>query len=201
MKQPEIIGAVEAVLASRRHGDPTSERTEKIKLQRDHGIIGDVHAGPRLLDAREEDMLAMGFLKGTEIANFRQWSAVSTEELAQTAERMKIPSIPLGCLGENIVVRNIPDFTRLPIGSLLFFQKPDGTMQTTVLAVWRPNGPCLAPGEAIARHYPDSRNLAIRFPKAALNRRGLIGAVYASGFIKEGDTVIVRLPAVLPTKR
>lgn len=190
----EVRGRVEAVLVAHRFGVATSFPTRKIQLLRGHGVRGDAHAGVRLADVRERELLSFGLPKGIEIANMRELSAVSAEELGEIAAGMAIPSIAPGCLGENIVVSGIPRLTRLPTGTMLFFQKNDQAKRTAVLAVWGENSPCTIPGEAIQACYPGIPDLAAKFPKAAKGRRGVVGFVYCSGTVHEGDTVVVKVP-------
>ncbi len=191
----ELRGRIEAVLAASDPDTGVSVRCAKVALLRGHGVQGDRHAGPRLADVREDDLLAFGLPKGMEIANHRQVSLVSTEELSDIAQAMGLPGpVPHGCLGENLVLSGIPNLTRLPSGTLIFFRKNEKQPRTAAIAVWKENGPCLAPGEAIQIAYPTVSKLAPKFPKAAMGRRGLVGSVYVSGFVEEGDEVIVKIP-------
>lgn len=196
MERPafELRGRVEAVLVAAAFGESVSKDVEKIQAICRHGIKGDRHAGARLADVREKELLAFGLPKGMEIANHREFSVVSTEELAEIAAAMKLSSpIPYGCLGENLVVSGIPKLTQLPTGTLFFFR--DGVaMRTAILAAWNENTPCVIPGETIQALFPDLPGLAALFPKAAMSRRGLVGSVYASGLIKRGDEVVVKVP-------
>jgi hypothetical protein len=189
-----LKGRVEAVLVASNFGDHVSRTTQKIQVVRGHGVRGDGHAGPRLVDARERELLDFGVSKGSEIANHREFSAVSDEELSEIAAGMDLPSIPHGCLGENLVVSGIPRFTMLPTGTLLFFRKNAGQDRTAVLVVWKENKPCVAPGEAIASFYANEPTLPKRFPKAAMGKRGVVGSVYCSGIIHEHDEVVVMVP-------
>lgn len=189
----ELTGRVEAVLVSRTPGSVVSDGAEKIKAIVGHGIKGDAHAGARLADAREKALIARGVPKGIQIANHREFSAVSLEELREIAEAMGIEGIPFGCLGENLVVSGIPKLTALPAGTLLFFRS-DGAIRTTALCVWGENAPCIEPGRALQKRFPNEHGLAAKFPKAALGRRGIVGSVYCSGPIKEGDEIVVAVP-------
>lgn len=202
----EVRGRVEAVLVAATNGSVVS-RTQgmpshvtvpvpKIQVIRGHGVRGDSHAGARLADVREKDLLAFGLHKGTEISNQREFSAVSAEELAQIASTMNIPSgIPMGCLGENLILSGIPRLTELPIGTKLFFRKDEQTIRTAVLIVCGENLPCELPSKAIeimlSHPQPDH---ATSFPKAAIGKRGVVGSVYVSGHIHSGDTVVVKVP-------
>lgn len=194
-KSFELRGRVEAVLVASAFGAKVSTSMKKIQAIRAHGIRGDAHAGTRLLDVRELELRKFGFSKGTEIANYREFSAVSLEEMAGIATAMNLPGpIPYGCLGENLVVSGIPKFTQLPTGTMLFFQKKETEKRTAVLVVWAENTPCQWPGEAIQSKFPDIQGLDRLFPKVAIGKRGVVGSVYVSGNISVGDTVIVRVP-------
>jgi len=191
----ELQGRVEAVLVAHTFGSVVSTQVKKIQAIRGYGIRSDVHAGTRLQDVRERELRKFGFSKGTEIANYREFSAVSLEELAEIATMLHIPErIPYGCLGENLVVSDIPKFTELPTGTMLFFQKSPTEKRTAVLVVWAENMPCEWPGKAIQSKFPDMPDIDRLFPRVAIGKRGIVGSVYVSGFISEGDTVIVRVP-------
>jgi hypothetical protein len=176
-------------------GSIVSTEVKKIQAVRGFGIRGDTHAGTRLADVRELEFRNFGFLKGTEIANLREFSAASVEELAEVAKVMMLPTaIPHGCLGENLIVSGIPHFTQLPTGTMLFFQKDENQKRTAVLVVWKENTPCELPGQAIQERFPDISGLERLFPKAAMYKRGVVGFIFASGNICAGDTVIVKVP-------
>lgn len=197
MKALELRGKVESVRLCLEPEQTHSKRAQKIEVVVGHGVKHDRHAGPRLACVRESEMLKFGFLKGTYIANHREWSAISTEELFEIAKQLKLshPDLIHGCLGENLIFSGIPQMSKLPSGSLLFFQKDAAVKRTAILAVWRENGPCEIPGQNIQGLFPSKENLANNFQKAAYGRRGIVGSVYSSGFIHEGDTVIVIVPA------
>lgn len=191
----ELKGRVEAVLVAANFGSIVSTSVPKIQLIRGHGVRGDNHAGVRLADVRERQFLSFGFSKGVEIANHREFSAVSIEELAEVAQAMNLlEPIPHGCLGENLVLSGIPKLTELPTGTMLFFRKDEKQIRTAVLVVWSENTPCQGPGEAIQEKFPDIPGLARLFPKSAIGKRGIVGSIYASGNIHLGDTVIAKVP-------
>ena len=191
----ELKGRVEAVLVAVNFGSIASTPVRKIQLIRRHGVKGDNHAGVRLADVREREFLSFGFSKGVEIANHREFSAVSVEELGEVGQTMNLPkSIPYGCLGENLVLSGIPKLTELPAGTMLFFRKDEKQIRTAVLVVWSENMPCEGPGEAIQKEFPEVLGLARLFPKSAIGKRGVVGSIYASGNIHMGDTVVVKVP-------
>ncbi len=188
-----LSGKVEAVLVG---GDSSgvSKEVRKIQVFANRGIKGDVHyGGTRLMDVRERDLRQFGLEKGTEIANFRQFSAISREELRAIAELMGIPGIPFGLLGENIVISGIDDLTHLPSGTMFMFRKDQNTIRTAALVSWRENTPCEIPAGNIQDHYPDLHFTA-PFQTVAKGKRGLVGVVYSSGFIHQGDIVEIKIP-------
>jgi len=191
----KLEGRVEAVLVAANFDSSVSVPVQKIQLIREHGVGGDNHAGTRLADVRERELLSFGLPKGIEVANHRAFSAISAEELAEITEAMGLQeSIPYGCLGENLVLSGIPEFSRLPTGTMLFFQKREKKPRTAVLMVWGENAPCKKPGEMIQEEFPDVEGLVRLFRRAAIGKRGVVGSIYVSGNVHAGDTVIVKVP-------
>jgi len=188
-----LTGKVEAVLVAR-DGTGVSQGVNKIQVFANRGVKGDDHLGEtRLLDVREKLLRSFGLPKGIEIANFRQFSATSAEELKAVAQAMGLPDIQYGLLGENLVVSGIEDFTHLPPGTMLMFKKDKNTIRTAALVVWKENTPCEIPAGNIQRHYED-QNIVLPFQTAAIGKRGVVGVVYSSGFIHVGDLAEITLP-------
>jgi hypothetical protein len=194
VKAFQLTGRVVKVLVASQYGSHLSVPAEKAKFIQGEGVLHDNHYGPRLLDIRDSVALRFGLPKGMESFNVRQWSAVSQEELDETAKLMKIPGIDHGLLGENLVVSGIPRFTRLPTGTQFFFKGPNGELRSTILFVYSENAPCQIPGDAIQDRFADNKGLRASFIKNAKHRRGLVGFVIGSGFIKEGDTIVAEVP-------
>jgi len=143
------------------------------------GVVGDKHAGyTRRADSRNKE-----YPRGVEIRNWRQWSAVSAEELAIIAEKMGILEVDPAWLGANLCLAGIPNFTCLPKGSTLTF--PHGT----VLEVEEENFPCVNPGKVIISQFPHLGISPSLFVKASMHLRGLVGIVNRSGIIRVGDQV------------
>src|SRR5579885_479226 len=143
------------------------------------GLTGDMRHPPGFIkpaDGRDKDIA-----RGTPVRNWRQWSAVSVEELQQIAHAMGIEHLDGSYLGTNITFAGCPNLTQIPRGATIWF--PSGA----VLTVEAENAPCIGPGKAIMEAYPhiDAR----QFPKAAHHRRGLVGVVYVAGRINVGDSV------------
>lgn len=153
----------------------------------DEGIRGDSHSGTRLSDSREDVLKAIGVGKEMPVANVRQFSAISAEELRGVSEAMYPTGhdISPDLLEPNLLLSGIDDFSRLPPGSLLTFGG-----RKAVLAVWAQNYPCKYPHDKIMQAYPDSPVVA-GFASAARDRRGIVGFVYCSGKVKVGDEVSV----------
>lgn len=189
----EVTGRVEEVLVATQLQSLVSQRFEKIHVLTGFGIKGDRHAGRRVSDVRDKDLQRFGIPKGTEVANHRQFSAVSTEELAVVAKALGIPHLDPGLLGANIVLKGVSTLSKLPAGTKLFFRKDKEHIRSAVLVVWGENNPCRLPGEVI-EHALGRYDIASRFPKAAHGLRGVVGVVYCSGTIHRGDEVTVHFP-------
>ncbi len=192
-----LTGKVKHVLVAAQfgpHGGHITTSVKKAKFFQGLGVQWENHCGARLLDSRDSTALRHGFIKGMEVANLRQWSAISQEELASIGTSMGLQQeIPPGLLGENIIVEGIPKFTELPPGTQLFFRGQDGKIRSTALLVISENGPCGLPGEAIEEHFHGA-GLKKAFVEHAKHKRGVIGLVFSSGFVCQGDTVIVEIP-------
>ncbi|HEY9792807.1 MAG TPA: MOSC domain-containing protein [Candidatus Obscuribacterales bacterium] len=145
------------------------------------GLVGDKHAGfIRPADGRDD-----GVKRGTPVRNWRQWSAVSVEELHKIAERLRIDHLDPSLLGANLTFSGCDDLTLIPKGSMIWFTSG------AVLTVEGENGPCIGPGKEIAKKFEHVE--ASSFPKAAKKLRGLVGVVYRAGTVKVGDTAVVRI--------
>lgn len=165
--------------------DLSKDSQRSIEVEFD-GIVGDAHRGfQRKTWAGDKQP------KGTRRRNERQWSAVSTEELAEIGEAMSLEQPPSATdLGVNLCLSGIPELSRLPKGTLLRF--PSGAE----LVVEEYNPPCRAMSEQIAKKYrtlsgePPS---ATAFSTAAKLLRGIVGVVEAPGRINAGDEVEVQI--------
>jgi len=179
----ELRGKVEAVLVANKFDSIVSTRVQKIQVIRYHGIKGDNHAGTRLADVRERELISFGLARGIEVANHREFSAISLEEFIDISKNLKLSGgLPIGLLGENLVLSGISKFSELPPSSVLFFQKNEHELRSAVLVVWGENTPCEAPGAEIEQHT-GIKGISSRFPRAAIGKRGIVGSVYCSGYI------------------
>ncbi len=125
------------------------------------------------------------YARGTEIANTRQLSVVSQEELEQIAVLMELDRIDPAWLGASVVVNGLPDFTHVPPGSRL--QAPDGA----TLTVDMENRPCVLPGRVVERVHP---GYGPKFKMAAQHQRGVTAWVECPGTLNIGDTLRLFVP-------
>ena len=123
--------------------------------------------------------------RGTEIANVRQMSVLSTEELTAIASDMGLDAIDPVWLGATFVIEGIPDFTWVPPSSRL--QGPGGV----TLIVDMENRPCHLPARVIEAIHPGKGKA---FKSAAQNRRGVTAWVERPGSLGLGDILRLHVP-------
>ena len=123
--------------------------------------------------------------KGTEIANVRQLSSVSAEELAQIADKMGLEALDPAWLGASVVIEGIADFSHVPPSARL--QSEAGTC----LVIDMQNRPCHQPGLTIARHHGEAGK---GFKTAAKDRRGVTAWVERPGSLAIGDVLRLHIP-------
>lgn len=147
------------------------------------GIAGDLHAGP----TRGADARTPWHPRGTPIANTRQVSLVSEDELAAIAATLEIAAVDPALLGANLVLADAPGLTATPPGTRLIF--PTGA----TLFVTEANPPCRQPARKLADAHGIA-SLAERFVPAARGKRGLVALVEREGRIAAGDVIRVLAP-------
>lgn len=145
-------------------------------------IAGEAHEG---LTAPSCSRMTAQYPEGTTIANTRQVSILSAEELAQIAERMGLDRLSPTFLGATIVVEGIPDFSHIPPGSRL--QATSGA----TLVVNLNNRPCTVPSRAIEKAYP---GFGKAIKTAAHGRWGVVAWVEREGTLDLGDTLRLHIP-------
>ena len=123
--------------------------------------------------------------RGTEIANVRQPSIVSREELDEIAREMGLHVLDPALLGATLVIEGIPDLSRVPPSSRL--QAPDGA----TLVVDMENRPCHLVAREIDSEAPGAGGA---FKAAARGRRGVMAWVERPGRIALGDTLRLHVP-------
>ena len=147
------------------------------------GFDGEVHAG---LTRASCSRVTSQYPRGTTIANTRQVSLVSEEELALIAAEMGLDELDPAWLGAGVVVRGIPDFTHVPPSSRL--QNETGC----TLVVDMENSPCLQVSKTIEQDRPGRGKL---FKPAAKERRGVTAWVEREGTLKVGDRLRLHVPS------
>jgi hypothetical protein len=172
---------VDVLRGSDRHSGLEKTTCAEIELRFD-GIAGDAHAG---LTRKSDSRTLMLYPRNIAIANVRQLTLVSDEELRAIALAMGLASVKPEWLGANVVIAGIPDLTLLPPSSRLQF--PSGA----TVVVDMENAPCRQVAEVIARHHPESR---VSFVQAATHRRGVTAWVEREGKVAGGDDIAVWLP-------
>lgn len=150
------------------------------------GPVGEAHRGWTRSSCSR--VLAQ-YPRDTEIANVRQLSILSAEEMAEIAAVMEIEALNPEWLGASMVVAGLPDFTRLPPSSRL--QGPDGA----TLVIDMENRPCNLPARVIEGVMP---GIGKRFKAAAKNRRGVTAWVERPGILRLGETLRLHIPDQRP---
>lgn len=180
----ELIGTLVSVHTVE-DPEPGQEAQDSAIAELD-GLVGERHRGvSRVAAAYDLDPT------GTVRRNERQWSGVSSEELAMIGEKLdlKEPLTP-ATLCANLCVEGIPGFSKLPRGSRLVF--PSGA----VLVIEEQNPPCSYIGELIDAGYTTRSGVPTpgkRFPKAALGLRGVVGVVDVPGKLEPGARIVVQV--------
>lgn len=146
------------------------------------GYEGEVHAG-RTRPSCSRTL--MQHPRNTEIANVRQVTIVSEEEMAAVAAELGLEGMDYGWLGASVVLRGIPDLTHVPPSSRL--QGPDGV----TLVVDMENHPCTQVSRTIERAAPGHGKM---FKPAAVGRRGVTAWVERPGTLRLGERLRLHVP-------
>jgi hypothetical protein len=178
----DFTGTVAAVLANPdREAGLEKSRHDRLTLTFD-GIVGDCHSGrTRTSNVR----MIRQYKRGSEVANTRQLSILSAEELAAVAASMELDSLPPEWVGANLVTRGIPDLSLLPPATRLMFSSG------VTLIVDMENAPCRYVGEVIDKHHPGRGS---SFVAAAQHKRGVVAWVEKPGDIAVGDDIVLHVP-------
>lgn len=146
------------------------------------GVATEIHGG---LTRPSCSRVVSQHPKGTEIANVRQLTILSAEELAQVAAKMGVDGFNPAWAGISIVIEGIPDFSHVPPSSRL--QAESGA----TLVIDMENRPCHLPAKVIDQDAPGAGG---KFKNAALGRRGVTAWVERPGTLKVGDTLRLHIP-------
>ncbi len=182
LKKLSLTGRVRACFSSpKRESGLEKPESDRLVITFD-GIEGDCHASRnRLSDSR----MLNQYKRGTPVANSRQLSLVSVEELADIAKALDIPVLPPQWVGANLLISDIPDLTLLPPSTRLMFSSG------ATLIVDLENAPCRYPAEIIEQHHPGH---GLAFPKLARHKRGVVVRVEREGMIAKGDEIVLFIP-------
>ena len=150
------------------------------------GMAGEVHAGRTRLSCSR---VTAQHPRGTEIANVRQVTIVSAEELGRIAEAMGLDRLDPAWLGASIVIEGIADFSHLPPSSRL--QGPDGA----TLVVDMLNHPCHIVSKTVKQAAGPT---STAFKTAAQGRRGLTAWVERPGTLELGQSLRLHMPGQRP---
>lgn len=168
-----------------RPNDLKSAPLEAVELSLD-GIKGESHGGRTRPACVRVSML---YAKGTEIANARQLSLMSREELDAMAQDAQIDENRYEWWGASLGFSGIPEFSALPPSSRLQF--PSGAS----IRVDVENDPCADSARVVAEGSGGDAPLILR---SAKHRRGVVGSVEREGAIKRGDSVQLFIPNARP---
>lgn len=146
------------------------------------GIPEDCHAG---LTRASCSRVRAQHPRGTTIANTRQVSILSAEELEEISDTLGIDEFDPAWIGASMILRGIPDFTHVPPSSRL--QADNGTC----LVVDMENRPCVLPGRVIEKQNPGHGKA---FKTAALKKRGVTAWVEREGTLAVGDILRLHIP-------
>lgn len=147
------------------------------------GIVGDYHAGYTRRSGGREPW----YKRGTEMRNERQVSLLSSEEMQDVAEKLNIQSVDPGLIGGNFLIEGVPNFSKIPPRTQLFF--PSGA----VIRIDGYNAPCSIAGESLQSGEKDRDDIKHGFVKAAMETRGLVGWVEVPGRVAVDDEVKIRI--------
>ena len=182
LKKLEFTGTVAALLANPdREAGLEKSRRDRVTLTFD-GIKGDCHSGR----THPSDVRTITqYQRGIEVANTRQVSILSEEELSEIATTMGLDELLPEWFGANLVTRGIPQLSFLPPSTRLMFSSG------ATLIVDMENAPCRFVAEVIEKHRPGK---GAEFVAAAQHKRGVVAWAEKPGDIATGDEIVLHVP-------
>lgn len=181
LKRTQYTGRITFLGRMANSQDPIHAEPSQILTASFAGIEGETHAG---LTAPSCTRMRELYKPGTEIANTRQLSILSAEELADIAKLMGLTTLSPSLLGATMVISGLPDLSYIPPGSRL-----QGREATLVVNL--NNRPCTIPSKAIEAAHP---GLGKRFKPAAEGRRGLVAWVERPGTLTINEEIALFIP-------
>ena len=182
LEKSKLFGKVDMLLIS------PNRQTGLEKSQADFvdvvfdGLLGDCHAGRTY---KSNSRLLKQYKRGVPIANTRQVSVLSVEQLADIAGLLGIDHLKPEWVGANLVTSGIPDLTYLPPSTRMMFSSG------ATFIVDGENAPCRYVSDVINKHHPGKGD---RFPKVARGKRGVVAWVEKEGRISRGDDIELHIP-------
>lgn len=161
--------------------DIRSEALQSVELGFE-GIEGEVHSGRNRASCVR---VTTQYPEGTEIANVRQLSVLSAEELQEVADEIGLDALDPEWLGATLVIEGIPDFSHVP---------PSSRLQTeagTCIVIDMQNRPCVYPAKEIEKDKPGHGKA---FLPAAKGKRGVTAWVERPGPLAVGDRLRLHIP-------
>jgi hypothetical protein len=146
------------------------------------GPVGESHAGHTRPSCSRVSNI---YPRDTTIANTRQLSILSAEELAQIAAEMGLSTLDPALVGATMVIEGVPDLSFLPPSARL--QGPDGATMVVDIN----NRPCTLPVAPIDQAHPGHGRA---FKAAAKDRRGIVGWMEREGTFRLGDALTLFIP-------
>lgn len=169
------------VVTARHTTEVETESRSTVNLDWD-GVVGGTYNGrTRASDSR----VLQQHRRDTKIANVRQLSIVSQENIDHISHAMGIPQFNPEWLGANLVVAGCRDFSYIPPSSRL--QADNGT----TLIVDMQNYPCHQIGMTIERDMPGHGK---SFKQHAKGRRGVTAWVERPGQLALGNKMRLHRP-------
>lgn len=150
------------------------------------GFDGEDHGGLTRASCSRVSML---YPKGTEIANARQVSIMSVEELSDMQQAGGLSDNKPEWWGANLVLEGIPELSALPPSSRIQFPS-GGTIRVDV-----ENGPCRFTAEEVSKQTGAEAKIVLNVAK---DKRGLVGSIEREGQIAVDDVVTVFVPNARP---
>ena len=182
LEKSKLTGTVVALLSNPdRKAGLERARRDSVSITFD-GIAGDCHAGRTYAS---DSRLLKQYKRGVPIANTRQLSILSEEQLAEIAGSLDIARLEPEWVGANLVTLGIPELTFLPPSTRMMFSSG------ATLIVDGENAPCRYVSDVINKHHPGKGD---PFPKVARHKRGLVAWVEKEGAISVGDEIVLHIP-------
>ena len=148
------------------------------------GMIGDKHSGLTMMSRTHHPE----FSEKIEMANTRQLSIMSVEELFSISKELGIKEIKPEWMSANLLLSGIPNLSKLPTGTRLHFS---GGL---IIYNEGQNFPCKTTARIVQEQYPEVEGIQKIFIKTAMQKRGLIAWVEHPSELLNGADCFVELP-------